>query len=64
MSKYKTIIANRKLIIKALKSGVSIKRICERLNVDRVSFYKALKQDDDMRHALEYYKTFVENLFA
>jgi len=53
----------KKLIIKALKNGVAIRRLAKEIGVNERSIYRWIKADADLQMALNYHKSLIDNLF-
>ena len=54
---------NKKLIIKALKHGVPIRRIAKEVGKNERAIWRYIKKDKEMQFAMNQYKAFVDNLF-
>lgn len=55
---------DKKLIIKALRNGVPLRRISRELGVPASTLSYIFRRDKEYQMALNYYKTFVDNLFG
>ena len=55
---------DKKLIIKALRNGVSLRRISRELKIPATTLSLWFRKDKEYKQALEHYKTFVDNLFS
>lgn len=55
---------DKKLIIKALKNGVPLRRISRELKIPASTLSLWFRKDKEYQMALEYHKTLVDNLFS
>lgn len=54
---------DKKLIIKALKNGVPLRRISRELKIPASTLSLWFRKDKEYKMALEYHKMLVDNLF-
>jgi hypothetical protein len=55
---------DKKLIIKALRNGVPLRRISRELKIPASTLCYLFKRDKEYQMALDYHKTLVDNIFS
>jgi hypothetical protein len=55
---------DKKLIIKALRNGVPLRRISRELGIPASTLSYIFRRDKEYQMALDYHKTLVDNIFS
>lgn len=55
---------NKKLIIKALKTGVPVTRIAKELGIPLRTLWWKIENDEDLQEAKQHHLNYIDNLFS
>jgi len=54
---------DKKIIIKALKSGVPVRRIAKELSIAERTLWRRIEKDTELQHAKTQFEAYIVNLF-